>query len=66
MPCIPEDGFVGLAVSWRPGIGGAMGLCHGVLRILAASQHIDKRGDSKIKQRAAPRQVAGLYRGQRQ
>ncbi len=36
---------------WWPGIGGAMDLCDGVLRIIAALQQIDKRGDSKIKRR---------------
>jgi acetate CoA/acetoacetate CoA-transferase beta subunit len=36
---------------WWPGIGGAMDLCYGVPRIIAALQHIDKRGDSKIKRR---------------
>jgi acetate CoA/acetoacetate CoA-transferase beta subunit len=36
---------------WWPGIGGAMDLCYGVPRIIAALQHTDKRGDSKIKKR---------------
>jgi acetate CoA/acetoacetate CoA-transferase beta subunit len=36
---------------WWPGIGGAMDLCYGVPRIIAALQHIGKRGDSKIKRR---------------
>jgi 3-oxoacid CoA-transferase B subunit len=34
---------------WWPGIGGAMDLCYGVPKIVAALQHIDKAGDSKIK-----------------
>jgi acetate CoA/acetoacetate CoA-transferase beta subunit len=36
---------------WWPGIGGAMDLCYGVPRIIAALQHIDRNGDSKIKKR---------------
>jgi acetate CoA/acetoacetate CoA-transferase beta subunit len=38
---------------WWPGIGGAMDLCYGVPRIIAALQHTDKRGDSKIKRRTS-------------
>jgi 3-oxoacid CoA-transferase B subunit len=37
---------------WWPGIGGAMDLCYGVKRIIAALQHIDKAGDSKVKRRS--------------
>jgi 3-oxoacid CoA-transferase B subunit len=36
---------------WWPGIGGAMDLCYGVPRIIAALQHIDKNGHSKIRRR---------------
>jgi 3-oxoacid CoA-transferase B subunit len=36
---------------WWPGIGGAMDLCYGVPRIIAALQHTDKNGDSKIRRR---------------
>lgn len=36
---------------WWPGPGGAMDLCYGVPRIIAALQHIDKAGDSKVKRR---------------
>lgn len=36
---------------WWPGIGGAMDLCYGVPRIIAAIQHVDKAGDSKVKKR---------------
>ncbi len=36
---------------WWPGIGGGMDLCHGVPRIIAALQHTDKHGHSKIKKR---------------
>src|ERR1700722_10223504 len=36
---------------WWPGIGDAMDLCYRVPRIIAALQHIDNRGDSKIKKR---------------
>jgi acetate CoA/acetoacetate CoA-transferase beta subunit len=38
---------------WWPGIGGAMDLCYGVPRIIAALQHTDKRGNSKIKRRTS-------------
>jgi 3-oxoacid CoA-transferase B subunit len=38
---------------WWPGIGGAMDLCYGVPRIIAALQHTDKRGNSKIKKRTS-------------
>jgi 3-oxoacid CoA-transferase B subunit len=37
---------------WWPGIGGAMDLCYGVKRIIAALQHVDKTGESKIKRRS--------------
>src|SRR5215475_1629419 len=36
---------------WWPGIGGAMDLCYGVPRIIAALQHTDKRGNSKVRKR---------------
>jgi acetate CoA/acetoacetate CoA-transferase beta subunit len=36
---------------WWPGIGGAMDLCYGVPRIIAALQHTDKKGNSKIRRR---------------
>lgn len=36
---------------WWPGIGGAMDLCYGVPRIIAALQHTDKRGNSKVRRR---------------
>lgn len=35
---------------WWPGIGGAMDLCHGTPRVIAALLHTDKRGESKIRQ----------------
>jgi acetate CoA/acetoacetate CoA-transferase beta subunit len=34
---------------WWPGIGGAMDLCYGVPRIIAALLHIDKNGVSKVR-----------------
>jgi acetate CoA/acetoacetate CoA-transferase beta subunit len=34
---------------WWPGIGGAMDLCYGVPRIIAALQHVDKNGVSKVR-----------------
>jgi len=34
---------------WWPGIGGAMDLCYGVKNVIAALQHVDKNGDSKVK-----------------
>jgi 3-oxoacid CoA-transferase B subunit len=37
---------------WWPGIGGAMDLCYGVKRIIAALQHVDKTGESKVKRRS--------------
>ncbi len=37
---------------WWPGPGGAMDLCYGVPKIVAALQHIDKAGDSKVKKRS--------------
>jgi 3-oxoacid CoA-transferase B subunit len=51
-----RNGYIATSVlggegRWWPGIGGAMDLCHGVPRIIAALQHIDKRGDSKVKRR---------------
>jgi 3-oxoacid CoA-transferase B subunit len=36
---------------WWPGIGGAMDLCYGVPRVIAALQHTDKNGNSKVKRR---------------
>jgi len=36
---------------WWPGIGGAMDLCYGVPRIIAALQHVDKYGGSKVRRR---------------
>jgi acetate CoA/acetoacetate CoA-transferase beta subunit len=36
---------------WWPGIGGAMDLCYGVPRIIAALQHVDKHGNSKVRKR---------------
>jgi 3-oxoacid CoA-transferase B subunit len=36
---------------WWPGMGGAMDLCYGVKRIIAALQHVDKGGDSKVKKK---------------
>jgi acetate CoA/acetoacetate CoA-transferase beta subunit len=36
---------------WWPGIGGAMDLCYGVPRIIAALQHTDKNGNSKVRRR---------------
>ena len=36
---------------WWPGIGGGMDLCYGVPRIIAALQHTDKHGHSKVKKR---------------
>ena len=36
---------------WWPGIGGAMDLCYGVPRIIAALKHTDRHGNSKIKKR---------------
>lgn len=36
---------------WWPGIGGAMDLCYGVPRIIAALQHTDKRGGSKVRRK---------------
>jgi acetate CoA/acetoacetate CoA-transferase beta subunit len=36
---------------WWPGIGGAMDVCYEVPRIIAALQHTDKLGNSKIKKR---------------
>lgn len=36
---------------WWPGIGGAMDLCHGVPRVIAALQHVDKNGRSKVRKR---------------
>jgi acetate CoA/acetoacetate CoA-transferase beta subunit len=36
---------------WWPGIGGAMDLCFSVPRIIAALQHVGKKGDSKVRKR---------------
>lgn len=33
---------------WWPGIGGAMDLCHGTKKVIAALAHVDKHGRSKI------------------
>lgn len=37
---------------WWPGPGGAMDLCYGTPKVIAALQHIDKEGDSKVKKRS--------------
>lgn len=34
---------------WWPGIGGAMDLCHGTGKVIAALQHVDKRGRPKVR-----------------
>lgn len=39
------------AERWWPGIGGAMDLCHGTPKVIAALQHVDKRGAPKLRQR---------------
>lgn len=36
---------------WWPGIGGAMDLCYGTPKVIAALQHTDKKGQPKIRQR---------------
>lgn len=36
---------------WWPGIGGAMDLCYGTPKVIAALQHTDKNGAPKIRQR---------------
>ena len=36
---------------WWPGIGGAMDLCYGVPRVIAALQHVGKHGHSKVRKR---------------
>lgn len=38
---------------WWPGIGGAMDLCYGARKVVAALQHSDKGGASKIKRKCA-------------
>ena len=38
---------------WWPGIGGATDLCYGVPRIIAALQHTDKNGNSKVRRRTS-------------
>jgi acetate CoA/acetoacetate CoA-transferase beta subunit len=39
------------AGKWWPGIGGAMDLCYGTPKVIAALQHTDKDGTPKIRQR---------------
>jgi acetate CoA/acetoacetate CoA-transferase beta subunit len=39
------------AGKWWPGIGGAMDLCYGTPKVIAALQHTGKDGTSKIRQR---------------
>lgn len=39
------------AGKWWPGIGGAMDLCYGTPKVIAALQHTDKNGTPKIRQR---------------
>jgi 3-oxoacid CoA-transferase B subunit len=34
---------------WWPGIGGAMDLCYGTPKVIAALTHVDKRGGPKVK-----------------
>jgi 3-oxoacid CoA-transferase B subunit len=36
---------------WWPGIGGAMDLCYGTSKVIAALQHTDKSGTAKIRRR---------------
>lgn len=36
---------------WWPGIGGAMDLCHGTPKVIAALRHVDKRGEPKLRER---------------
>lgn len=36
---------------WWPGIGGAMDLCFGTRKVIAAMQHVDKRGAPKLRKR---------------
>ena len=38
------------AGKWWPGIGGAMDLCYGTRKVIAAMSHQDKQGNSKIRQ----------------
>ncbi len=38
---------------WWPGIGGAMDLCYGARKVVAALQHTGKGGESKIKRKCA-------------
>ncbi|WP_428609239.1 3-oxoacid CoA-transferase subunit B [Sedimenticola sp.] len=40
---VPREG------KWWPGIGGAMDLCYGTKKVIAALNHMDKQGNSKIR-----------------